>query len=210
MSAASTKPAAAPRDPDQTRIALLQAAAEEIHSHGFQAAGLNGILLRAGVTKGALYHHFANKLALGHAVLDEVLGPQLRRDWIEPLRDENADPLDVLIGMICRAGEEIDDRQLALGCPINNLAQEMSPVDDGFRVRINTLLDEWRQAIAGALARGQAAGMVRTDIEVQAAAAFLVAALEGSIGIAKNAQSRDLLMQCGQGVIDYLETLRAG
>jgi hypothetical protein len=41
------------RNPDQTRHTLLQAAFEEIHQQGFQAASLETILATAGVTKGA-------------------------------------------------------------------------------------------------------------------------------------------------------------
>jgi len=57
-----------PRDPQATRQALLLAAFEEIHEQGFRAASLDRILERAGCTKGALYHHFENKTALGYAV----------------------------------------------------------------------------------------------------------------------------------------------
>ena len=66
------------RNPEQTRQALLEAAFEEIYRVGFQAASLDRILDRAGVTKGALYHHFKNKLELGYAVLEEVVRPTMR------------------------------------------------------------------------------------------------------------------------------------
>ena len=57
------------------RRELLEAAFAEFHLHGFQAASLDAIVARAGVTKGALYHHFPDKSALGHAVIDEVVRP---------------------------------------------------------------------------------------------------------------------------------------
>ena len=62
------------RNPDRTRERLLEAGFVEIYSRGFQPAGLDAIVERAGVTKGALYHHFPGKHALGYAVLDEVIG----------------------------------------------------------------------------------------------------------------------------------------
>jgi len=52
-----------------TRRKILESAFHEIHRNGFQAASLNPILERTGVTKGALYHHFPNKQTLGYAVL---------------------------------------------------------------------------------------------------------------------------------------------
>ena len=200
---------AAHRGPDGTRQALLSAAEHEIHLHGYQAASLSQIIKDAGVTKGALYHHFANKQALGYAVLDEIWAPQLRINWIEPLSDTSRNPVENLIGVIQSAGGALRSSDLTLGCPINNLAQEMSPIDEGFRQRINALLGEWRKAIAHALTLGQQRGFISPAAEPDAAAAMLVASLEGCIGMAKNAQSKDLLMQCGAGVIDYLNMLRA-
>ena len=60
-------------NPEKTRKALLGAAFNEIYHRGYQAASIDEILKNAGVTKGALYHHFESKKALGLAVIDEVL-----------------------------------------------------------------------------------------------------------------------------------------
>ena len=92
--------------------------------------------------------------------------------------------------------------------PLNNLAQEMSPVDEGFRKRINHIYNVWRGGIAQALMRGQANGIVRTDIHPGETAAFLVAAMEGCMGMAKNARDPELLFNCGKSLIGYLESLR--
>src|SRR6202044_3625075 len=66
------------RDPERTRERLLRAASREIYRSGFQSASLDRILVSAGVTKGALYHHFENKEALGYAVVEEVISPDVR------------------------------------------------------------------------------------------------------------------------------------
>ncbi|HTD14255.1 MAG TPA: helix-turn-helix domain-containing protein, partial [Chthoniobacterales bacterium] len=55
------------RDPEGTRQSLLQAAFREVYRYGFQSAGIDAILAATNVTKGALYHHFESKEALGHA-----------------------------------------------------------------------------------------------------------------------------------------------
>lgn len=73
------------RCPESTRQRLLDAAHREMYEHGFQAASLERILADTGLTKGALYHHFGTKQALGVAVVEEVIGARLRREWIEPV-----------------------------------------------------------------------------------------------------------------------------
>ena len=72
------------RDPERTRKLLLQAAFREIHKSGFESAGLDTILAATGVTKGALYYHFASKKALGYAIVEEVIAASLRDKWLRP------------------------------------------------------------------------------------------------------------------------------
>src|ERR1035438_616394 len=74
------------RDPERTRERLLQAASREIYRSGFQSAGLGTILASAGVTKGALYYHFKSKEALGYAVVEEVIAPDVHGKWVRPLQ----------------------------------------------------------------------------------------------------------------------------
>lgn len=55
----------------RTRRAILEAAASVFDERGYDAATIADILSRAGVTKGALYFHFASKQELAQGVLDE-------------------------------------------------------------------------------------------------------------------------------------------
>lgn len=190
-----------------TRQRLLDAALEEIHRVGFQAASLLNILRHAGVTKGALYHHFPSKQALGYAVVDELMAPDMYRLWLEPLADAD-DPIERFKAVLADVGGRMTEADVMLGCPLNNLAQEMAPVDEGFRQRIQALFDAWRTGIAEALARGQAAGNVRGDIDVAHAATFIVATLEGCVGLAKTSQSLALLHECGAGLTLYVDSLK--
>src|SRR5580692_1211525 len=84
------------RDSERTRERLLQAASHEIYRSGFQSAGLDAILASAGVTKGALYYHFKSKEALGYAVVEEVIAPDVHGTWVQPLQ-MGRDPIDALI-----------------------------------------------------------------------------------------------------------------
>jgi AcrR family transcriptional regulator len=55
---------------EQTKVALLDAAAREFAAHGFAGTSIAQIAAAARVTKGAVYHHFPNKSGLFEAVLE--------------------------------------------------------------------------------------------------------------------------------------------
>src|SRR6202021_1166728 len=150
------------RDPQRTRERLLQAAAREIYRSGFQRASLDTILASARVTKGALYYHFKNKQALGYAVVEEVISPDTRGMWVRPLLSVK-DPIDTLIGIVQSLSVRPED--VCGGCRLNNLAQEMSPLDAGFRKRLETIFDAWREATASVLREGKIHGSVRRHVE---------------------------------------------
>jgi AcrR family transcriptional regulator len=191
-----------------TRQVILQAAYEEIHARGFQAASLSKILANTSVTKGALYHYFPTKLALGYAVVDEILAEQIQQQWVRPLLQTD-DPVTGLIQIIMQAGQEQTDEDIYRGCPLNNLAQEMAPVDEGFRSRVEFVYDAWRKGTEQAFKNGQDKGFVKKDINATNVATMIVASLEGCMGLAKNARSKKMLYQCGESVVDYLQSLRA-
>lgn len=196
------------RAPEATRRKLLEAAFAEIYRQGFQAASLEAILARAGVTKGALYHHFPDKAALGCAVVDEVVRRRLLERWLGGLGPSAADPLAALQVTLRRRAASLTAEEVELGCPLNNLAQEMSPLDERFRRRIDAALDAWRNGFARALARGQEAGTVRPDVHPRRVAAFLVGAAEGAYGLAKGARSRAMLRANLETLATFLDGLR--
>ena len=196
------------RAPENTRRKILKAAFDEFYRNGFQGSSINQIVDQAGTTKGALFHHFEDKNDLGYAVVEEVVFPQMKERWLDPLTD-SVDPIAALKKVMRQFAREEDAKgRLIQGCPLNNLAQEMSPLDEGFRRRLEKIYSAWREALAAAFARGIKAGTIRKGISPPRVAALVVAALEGIMGTAKNAQSEELLTQAGQGLFDYLDSLK--
>lgn len=78
---------------ERTRNLILDAAAAVFDERGFNGASLSDILARAGVTKGALYFHFASKEELARAIIEEQWAVQL------PYVDYDNPGLQTLIDM---------------------------------------------------------------------------------------------------------------
>ena len=193
--------------PDLTRQTLLEAAFAEIHRNGFQAASLAQILADTGLTKGALYHHFPDKKALGLAVVEEMVRPLLAVMMFEPLADTRQ-PLAAMQALLAAKAADDDPQVVTLGCPLNNLMQEMSPVDESFRLRLNGIFQDWVAVVAAALERGKAAGEVRRNVEPEPTAFFIVSLLEGCVGMSKNTQSVAAYRSCLAQLASYLDTLK--
>ncbi|MFI7700794.1 TetR family transcriptional regulator [Nonomuraea sp. NPDC049480] len=65
----------------ETRKALLRAALAVFSERGYAAATLAGIAERAGVTRGAAYHHFSDKATLYLATISELWAEAAAPVW---------------------------------------------------------------------------------------------------------------------------------
>jgi AcrR family transcriptional regulator len=193
------------RQSDLTRRRILEAGFKEIYRQGFQAASVANILADTGLTKGAFYHHFPSKKDLGLAVIDELIWARLVERFISPLRNSKS-PAQALIDMINNKQWQ-EEKEIHLGCPLNNLMQEMSPVDEDFRERLNRILDKWHKAFEEVLQRAQMAGEVRGDVDCHGAALFILSAWEGCTGVAKNMQSLESYRACISQLQSYVTSL---
>ena len=194
------------RDPERTRERLLQAAFQEVHRSGFQSAGIDTILAATNVTKGALYYHFDGKEALGYAIVDEVIANLVRDGWLRPLLSDGQ-PIDILIGIV--RGISVQPQDIRTGCPLLNLAQEMSPLDEQFRKRLRKLFLAWQQGVAALLRKGQSQGTVRRELNAYETASFLVAMVEGYVSLAKNAQDAKVWEVGKKNIVGWLKSLRS-
>jgi TetR/AcrR family transcriptional regulator, transcriptional repressor for nem operon len=194
------------RDPQRTRERLLQAGYREIYRSGFQNASIDTILAATNVTKGALYYHFDSKEDLGHAIVEEIVAKMTQVKWLGPLK-QGKNPIDTLIRIVEATSVRPED--VNGGCPLVNLAQEMSALDEQFRKRLERIFREWIEGIATALRRGQSQGTVRRDLAPDETAGFLVAMYEGYVVLAKNAQDAHVWNVGIRNIVGWLKSLRA-
>ncbi|MEJ2177887.1 MAG: TetR family transcriptional regulator C-terminal domain-containing protein, partial [Gammaproteobacteria bacterium] len=105
-------------------------------------------------------------------------------------------------------GSQMSEQDVALGCPLDHFSQEMAPLDSEFQKRLDHLYQKKHTALVDALRRGQTSGNVTRDVSAESIALMINATLQGCMAIAKYSRSLETLMQCGAGLIHYLEQLR--
>jgi TetR/AcrR family transcriptional repressor of nem operon len=179
-----------------TRDQILHAAARLIHLRGYHCTSLDDVLRDSGVGKGNFYYYFKSKEDLGYAILDRIVQAFVERTLGPAFADPDGDPVAQLHGFLDRVLDSQRERNCVGGCPLGNLASELSDVHEGFRRRLAEIFSEWRARLAEALARGKSRGGFRTDLEPDGAAQFLVASLEGAILIAKVTRDIGVMERC--------------
>ena len=191
-----------------TRQRILAAAFQEIYEKGFQGTSIDRIVARTDLTKGAVFHIFPSKLALGYAVVDEVVAAMIRGQWVVPLEGAE-DCLEVIARSFEVGALELSRMPVHHGCPLNNLAQEMSAVDAGFKERVERVFEEWISALAAALDDGKRRGVVRADVDPRDAAELLVTLIEGILSLAKTSREVAVLHTGTRNIKTIIEGLRA-
>jgi AcrR family transcriptional regulator len=185
-------------NPVAMRGRVLDAAAELFQAQGYHATAMHEIAREAGVTGGAMHHHFATKKALGLAVIEERVADAVRETWMAPVA--TADTAAGGVAEVCAditAG--LDAQGMVRGCPLNNLSLELALSDPDFQAATARVFAEWRGVLAHRLvAEGRGEG------EAQALATFVVAAYSGAMALAKAEQSSRPLRICAGALEGFL------
>lgn len=189
------------------RERILAIAFEEMYEHGFQGLRIDRVLEKTQLTKGALYHHFTSKKALGYAVVDELIQGQFRIIWTHI--DASEDPITIYQNTLRSGFSSLTPEEISRGCPLNNLVQEMAGLDEGFQTRLNTIYNDWKTFTEGVLKKGQSEGSIRSDINSEAVAVFIISSIQGIKGMGKCAQCSDTnLVPIIEELCNYMDTLR--
>ena len=194
------------RDPERTRSAILEAAFGEIYYRGFQAARIEDIVAKTEMTKGAFFSHFHTKNELGYALVDEVLREMTLNRWIRPLAAYK-NPVQGIISRFRKIIETTPEEHMALGCPLNNLVQEMSALDPVFREKLNTVLKLWIDETERYLKKAQSDGYLKKDVDTRQIAEFVVMVEEGSYAMVKNLRDERVYWSLFESLKQYLESI---
>jgi TetR/AcrR family transcriptional repressor of nem operon len=196
------------RDPEKTRASILGAAFEEIYHRGFHDASVNDIVARTSLTKGAFFHYFSTKNDLGYAIADEVLREMVLDRWIRPLASYR-NPVQGIISRFRKIIESTPDEHMALGCPLNNLTQEMSSVDPVFREKLLAVMQLWISETEKYLKKAQAEGYLNPDANPRHVAEFVVMVEEGAFAMVKNLRDKKVYWSLYDSLKRYLESISA-
>jgi TetR/AcrR family transcriptional repressor of nem operon len=174
-----------------TREKILHRCFEAICEGGFTNLRTDKEIKRLRITKGAFYHYFPGKLDLGYAVIDEILMPMYAERWsvLEERTKGVAVALNEIIENIKVSSTDISVKR---GDVLANLMVEMSNEDEGFRLKLEEVLESQVKLIQRAILNGKAAGEMKPQIDARSMAYSLIGQLHGCYAVAKTRNSRDV------------------
>ena len=178
------------------RNRLLDVAAEAFQSLGYHNTSMHDVMRNAKATGGAVYHHFPSKKALGLAVIRERVAKAVEETWIEPVKSARV-TREGILAVFDQLIAELDRGKRILGCPLNNLALELSLADPEFQIAIQEVFEQWRIAIAQKLRSDKSRGLLK-KFEPEAFATFVVACLSGAMALAKASQNAKAIRACAR------------
>jgi AcrR family transcriptional regulator len=116
-----------------TRGQLIEVATSLFADHGYEGTSIDAVLAAAGVSRGALYHHFAGKEALFTAVL-EAVSDRVTAEVTEAIRD-CTDPVDAVrtgaMAWIDLAGDPVIQRVMLVDAPSVLGWEQWRAMDEG-------------------------------------------------------------------------------
>jgi AcrR family transcriptional regulator len=188
-------------DPEGTRGRILDAAATEFQQRGYHATSMHDIMRIAEVPGGSLYHYFPTKKSLGLAVIGERVATSVGETWIEPMRRASSASQGIL-AIFDAVVKDIGNRAV-LGCPVNNLALELSLADRDFQLALREIFHNWELAIGDRL-REESGAKRRATRDPAGVATLVVAVFSGAMSLAKAAQSTAPLRTCRRELVRLL------
>lgn len=159
------------------RARLLSAAKDLLWERGYEHMSPRDVLDRSGIGQGSLYHHFAGKLELARAALEEMVDEECAA--VDALFSPAKPPVLRLRGYLTR------QRAALKGCRVGRLANETVMEQPELREAVARYLGHVEGLIAGAVNEGQLQGALKPDVDPQALGAMLLSVVEGGYILAR-------------------------
>ncbi|SNS18063.1 transcriptional regulator, TetR family [Sphingomonas laterariae] len=168
-----------PRPVTYDRDAVIAQAARSFWESGFAACDVEALTRSAGVNRHSLYKAFGGKIGLFHAALGHYLA-SVAAPYLAILEagegvDDVAAYFERATGATHGDGEGYDRR----GCLIVNTITEMGRSDPDVAAIVDGYHERIERAFAGLIARGQAGGTIRADLDPVATARWLFVTSQG-------------------------------
>ncbi len=188
-----------------SREKIIDSAKKLIHLKGFQGTSIDDIIKSSRVTKSNLYYHFKSKEEIGLLVLEMIIKEYEDTLFAATLGDRTFTPearLNKYYRMLIYRHKKLNFK---MGCPLGNLALEMSDINEKFRKRISEFFGYWQKQIQICIKEGIKEKEFRDDVSARALALLIISHTEGAIMMTKAHRSATPLSLASKTLLKLLK-----
>lgn len=174
------------RDAISTRRRILYVTQDLVIARGFSATTVDAVIEAAGISKGAFFHHFTSKNALGQSVLERYAAAdaEILETFMTRAEAESDDPALQLITFV-RMFEEASDEMFAQpGCLFVSFVYERMPDSREAHDVIRNNIELWRRRLGDKL-REALKQRSQTDLDPDSLADLMFTVFEGAFILAR-------------------------
>jgi AcrR family transcriptional regulator len=188
----------------ETRERIVSAAADLVFADGVAATSIEDVKEAAGVSSSQLYHYFADKQALIHAVIahqsDAVIAAQepllAKLDSLDALRAWRDQAVAIQRRLHCKGG-----------CPIGALAGELAESDPEARADLAAGFARWEEAIGAGIRAMHERGELPAEVDPDRLALALLAAHQGGLVLTQVRREPSSLEAALDAMIEHVAEL---
>lgn len=173
-----------------TRERLLDAATSLSVEKGFVDTTVAEVCNRAELTKGAFFHYFKDKNAMGTAILEQWIADGGAAYGRAPFWDE-ADPLDRIYGYIDFTVERV--KAGPLGCLVGIFSQELWQSNPNLRADCEAAFTDWAEGLADLFEEAKLRHAPKASFDPRSLAYHFIAVFEGSLILARGHERPELV-----------------
>lgn len=198
------------RDAGRTKEKILDAAQALILDHGFGATTVDAVVGRAGITKGAFFHHFASKSDLARELVERYsqMDKDHFRHHLERARKLASDPLQRVLVLIGLYEEDFEGMEAPFpGCLFASYIYENKLFDVATLEILRESTLWWRAEMVALIEEVIRVHPPKLPVEVESLADLFYALIEGSFVMTKTLADRTLLARHTKHLRNYMELL---
>jgi AcrR family transcriptional regulator len=190
-----------PTKGEKTRSNIVAKAAVLFNQRGFEGCSMQDIVDAVGLEKGSIYGHFSSKEELALEAFDFAWDDTVQK------RMGNLDTVGNAVDKLkLHVKNYVDTPSFTGGCPWLNVAVDADDGNAALRDRARKAVRGWEAALVNIVSEGQRRGEVRSEVQPQSVATFLIATLEGSTAISRIDKRSGALAHAQENLDHFLET----
>ena len=185
---------------EKTRLHIVAKAAVLFNQRGFEGCSMQDIVDVVGLEKGSIYGHFSSKEELALEAFDFAWADTVQK------RMGNLDTVDHAVDKLnLHVSNYVNTPSFSGGCPLLNTAVGADDGNLALRDRARKAVRGWEEALANIVIEGQRLGEIRSEVQPQSVATFLISALEGATAVSRIDKRSRALAYVQENLYRFLE-----